>query len=590
MPGGIHSAIAMKRKLIWLIVACFMVQLLLPLGALGAAGQSFTIGSLVTVARYITGQITLPPEQLAAYDLDGSGDVNILDLVRMAQVLTGSPLPDVPAGDLTDAEIIERALAEVPGADRNHITHLNREMENGRLICDVEIRYNGFEYDFEIQAADGSFLKWSCEQIADPVPGSGDIGLEQAAALALARIQGAAYGDILSIKEDTENNAKVYEGVIRHDGRIYEFEIAAADGAFLKWSWERISPEATVPTTRPTQSPSEGTQAPTVRPSGSVSPLPTGNPSGPALTREEAQQVVLSYIPGATAANFTEFKQDTENGIAVYEGKVRYDNTQYEFIIAASDGTRLAWSWERRPQAGVPGVDIGIDAAKNLALAEVPNARETDITKAERTTEDGIPVYEIKIWCSETEYEFEIVAATGVFCKQSFERKPYLPVPMPTINPDASASATQRPQATAAPAAAITPERAKEIALAQVPGATSMNIIQCRLDRKENVYEVEIRYSGVEYEFEIDAASGAVVKQETDRLPTSPAGNLIAPDAARQLILDRVPGATVSCFREFGIDYEHGRTIYEGELCYNGIEYEFKLDAQTGQFLEWEVD
>ena len=30
--------------------------------------------------------------------------------------------------------------------------------------------------------------------------------------------------------------------------------------------------------------------------------------------------------------------------------------------------------------------------------------------------------------------------------------------------------------------------------------------------------------------------------------------------------------------------------VYEGELIYNGTEYEFKIDAATGTVLEWESE
>ena len=30
--------------------------------------------------------------------------------------------------------------------------------------------------------------------------------------------------------------------------------------------------------------------------------------------------------------------------------------------------------------------------------------------------------------------------------------------------------------------------------------------------------------------------------------------------------------------------------IYEGEIYYNWIEYEFEIDASTGNFIEWSVD
>jgi uncharacterized membrane protein YkoI len=62
-------------------------------------------------------------------------------------------------------------------------------------------------------------------------------------------------------------------------------------------------------------------------------------------------------------------------------------------------------------------------------------------------------------------------------------------------------------------------DRAKEIALSQVKGASLENISKAKLDMDdgEAEYEVEIRYQNNEYEFDIDALTGAILKQKTDR-------------------------------------------------------------------------
>ena len=65
---------------------------------------------------------------------------------------------------------------------------------------------------------------------------------------------------------------------------------------------------------------------------------------------------------------------------------------------------------------------------------------------------------------------------------------------------------------------------------------------------------------------------------------------LISEDEAINTILGKVPGASRSDIVSFGREYDDGRWIYEGELRYNGLEYEFEIDAQTGNILEWEID
>lgn len=65
---------------------------------------------------------------------------------------------------------------------------------------------------------------------------------------------------------------------------------------------------------------------------------------------------------------------------------------------------------------------------------------------------------------------------------------------------------------------AVTLEEAQNIALARVQGATSQNI-RIELDRDDGwyIYEGDILYNRVEYEFEIDANTGNILKWEEER-------------------------------------------------------------------------
>ena len=61
--------------------------------------------------------------------------------------------------------------------------------------------------------------------------------------------------------------------------------------------------------------------------------------------------------------------------------------------------------------------------------------------------------------------------------------------------------------------------RAMNIALKKVPGANSSHVKEIHLDRENGrmVYEGEIYHNGWEYEFDIDAVTGAIVKWKAER-------------------------------------------------------------------------
>ncbi len=61
-------------------------------------------------------------------------------------------------------------------------------------------------------------------------------------------------------------------------------------------------------------------------------------------------------------------------------------------------------------------------------------------------------------------------------------------------------------------------------------------------------------------------------------------------DKAKSIALSRVRGANNSHVRKLKFDYEDGRPVYEGEIRYNGWEYDFEIDAVTGKIVKWEKD
>ena len=64
----------------------------------------------------------------------------------------------------------------------------------------------------------------------------------------------------------------------------------------------------------------------------------------------------------------------------------------------------------------------------------------------------------------------------------------------------------------------------------------------------------------------------------------------IGMDAVISIVLERVPGAAKKDISELECEYDDGRIEYEGELDYNGYEYDFEIDGATGNILKWEID
>jgi len=151
----------------------------------------------------------------------------------------------------------------------------------------------------------------------------------------------------------------------------------------------------------------------------------------------------------------------------------------------------------------------------------------------------------------------------------------------------------------AAPAAdLLTTEEAKAAALKHAGvGAADAVFLKAELDREDGRLEYEIKFTsgGTEYEYDLDAATGAVLKweRETIRRPgvsetPAPAAELLTAGEAEAIALAKAPAGAVVVKCE--LDRDDGRYVYELELRLDYTEYECELDAADGTVLKWEVD
>ena len=53
--------------------------------------------------------------------------------------------------------------------------------------------------------------------------------------------------------------------------------------------------------------------------------------------------------------------------------------------------------------------------------------------------------------------------------------------------------------------------------------------------------------------------------------------------------MEKVPGASEDDLY-LELDYDDGKLIYEGEILYDSYEYEFEINAETGEMESWEKE
>ena len=65
---------------------------------------------------------------------------------------------------------------------------------------------------------------------------------------------------------------------------------------------------------------------------------------------------------------------------------------------------------------------------------------------------------------------------------------------------------------------------------------------------------------------------------------------LITEQAAKQIVLDKLPGSTEADFYAFNKELDDGIWKYEGKITNNGTIFEFEINAADGTILEWDID
>lgn len=140
-----------------------------------------------------------------------------------------------------------------------------------------------------------------------------------------------------------------------------------------------------------------------------------------------------------------------------------------------------------------------------------------------------------------------------------------------------------------------TKDEAKAIALnhAKVK-ASQVRELEIELDKEQGVthYDVSFEAGNTEYDYEIEAYTGEILKneKETEEKPAA-AAETITKEKAKTIALNhaKVKAADVRDF-EIELEEEKGQKYYEITFESGGYEYEYVINSQTGEILHQEKE
>ena len=401
------------------------------------------------------------------------------------------------------------------------------------------------------------------------VQSSDYIGMDKAEEIVLEH-SGYTADDVRFTKEklDTDDGKAEYDIEFFADGADYEYEIDAVTGDILKAEREGKVIDENQSTDKT-------------------------DPDG-YIGTEKAKEIALEHS-GYTAddVRFTKEKLDTDDGKAEYDIEFFADGVDYEYEIDAVTGDILKAEREGKVIDQNQSTDktdpdgyIGTEKAKEIALEHSGyTADDVRFTKEKLDTDDGKAEYDIEFFADGADYEYEIDAVTGDILKAEREGK--------VIDENQSTDKTD-------PDGYIGTEKAKEIAL-EHSGYTADDVrfTKEKLDTDDGKaeYDIEFFADGADYEYEIDAVTGDILKaeregkvidenQSTDK--TDPDG-YIGTEKAKEIALEH-SGYTADDvrFTKEKLDTDDGKAEYDIEFFADGVDYEYEIDAVTGDILKAE--
>jgi uncharacterized membrane protein YkoI len=232
------------------------------------------------------------------------------------------------------------------------------------------------------------------------------------------------------------------------------------------------------------------------------------------ISDTKAKAIALEHAGIASKdATILKVRLDYDDGRTVYDIEFYSGSTEYDYEIDAVSGEIYEFDRDieyynipNSSQATTnAGEYIGEAKAKSIALTHAGVAEsQATFLKSHLDYDGGRVDYDIEFYVGDTEYDYEIDAVSGNILEYDRETK--------TRTPSTSAASGDT-------SGYIGEAKAKSIALSNAGLSESqVTKMKVKLDHEHGrtVYEVDFLGGRTEYEYEIDATSGAILESDVD--------------------------------------------------------------------------
>ncbi|WP_096186844.1 PepSY domain-containing protein [Evansella halocellulosilytica] len=215
-------------------------------------------------------------------------------------------------GKISSEEAVEIAKGVLDGK----LDEVELDTEDGMLVYEVEIKYNGDDYDFIIDAHSGEIIEIDDDLLKTPLRDEMNVSVEQAKEIALETVP---EGKIKEVELERKRGSYVYEIEMKYRGDDGDIYIDATTGDMLK-----IEDDLLKKLDKEQRSSAEGNKAKTEKSS-----------KDERISREEAGEIALNYIG---EGYIDEIELEKEKGHLVYEVEIEYSDDDVDVYVDAYTG------------------------------------------------------------------------------------------------------------------------------------------------------------------------------------------------------------------------------------------------------------
>lgn len=318
------------------------------------------------------------------------------------------------------------------------------------------------------------------------------------------------------------------------------------------------------------------------------------------MKKELLKGVALGAVSTCLVLGVAYSSADADRSIMVEEG-IRMELNQIPFVPRDSNGNAVSpfvyngtTYVPMRPLCEAIGLNVSYNSATNTASITTSgndssntayittekakeialdtsgvSALEAKFTKCNLKLQDGKMVYDVSLTSGTKVYNYVIDARTGKILSSNTDGQTEL---------------------------YITREKAKEIAL-DTAGVSALDAKFTKADLTDQngtkVYAVSFTSGTKVYNYVIDAKTGKILSSDIDHHSSKP-GNTntsgyISQEKAKEIAVSKA-GVSNPQKMSCELDKDDGRAVYEVKFKSGSTEYEYKIDAKTGNILSSDVD